>query len=365
MMQVHRQQPLNNDNHLLRKRIRDIQCDPLTNTRDKARLVQSLMSSSATCILSRSSNSTSNNESLECTHYDKKCSRMYFECCDVIDPCHRCHMARGQCNLRPARVKSVVCNECNFSQAPAQDCINCGVRMGRNYCDICKIWTPLDIYHCDDCGFCRVGKANEVFHCHTCEACFGIDGRDQHRCAKIQLKDACCPMCLESVHSAQKPSSILPCGHVLHADCWKEAARKGEFRCPTCRKSLFDMRQLWENIRRSIALQPIPKNFFPIRVGDLVESPYGPFQVTERRTFSDCNGSAGSPSGTKVLCEGVFPGWHLADGEPARAVLAEEILENQRKVRICCYDCEAKSTTKFHFLGLECPSCKGFNTCQL
>lgn len=352
-MEVH-SQPIKQEN-LLRKRIRDIQNDPFTNQRDKAHMMQSLMSSTATCIPSRTK---SHNLSPTCSHYDKKCSQMFFQCCEVYDPCHRCHMARGQCNVRPARVTSIMCNTCHYHQPPAHDCINCGERMGKSFCDICKIWTPLDIYHCHDCGICRVGKAEEVFHCHTCDACFGVEGREQHRCAKVQLKGTCCPMCLESVHSAQKPSSILPCGHVLHADCWKESARKGEFRCPSCRKSVFEMQSFWDNIRRSIALQPIPKKFFPIRVGDIVDSPYGPFQVLERRIVP-------GESASKVLCEGIFPEWHLTDGQLARATLDEELLENRKMTKICCFDCEAKTTAPFHFLGLECQACKGFNTCQL
>lgn len=30
-----------------------------------------------------------------CVHYSKHCSRFYFACCGVIDPCHRCHWERG------------------------------------------------------------------------------------------------------------------------------------------------------------------------------------------------------------------------------------------------------------------------------
>lgn len=359
-MEVH-QQPITQEN-LLRKRIRDIQNDPLTNPREKARMVQSLMTRTATCIQAQPK---SHNLSPTCSHYDKKCSQLYFECCEIYDPCHRCHMARGECNVRPAHVTSVMCNSCQHRQAPAQDCENCGERMGKSFCGICKIWTPAEIFHCNDCGICRVGKPEDVFHCHNCEACFGIEGREQHRCAKVQLKGACCPMCLESVHSAQKPSSILRCGHVIHADCWKESARKGEFRCPTCRKSLFEMQDFWNNIRRSIEMQPIPKNFFPIRVGDVVDSPYGPFQILNRREISQ-GGSVQSPDSqcgeAKVQWEGIFPEWQLAHGQSARATLEESLLDTRKKVKIFCFDCEAKTTTLFHFLGLECQCCKGFNT---
>lgn len=353
-MEIQHRQP--NQDRQLRKRIRDIQNDPCKNPHEKARLVQGLMHKVTTCISAH----PENDFSPTCSHYDKKCSQFFFECCNVVDPCHRCHLARGKCSLRPARVTSVMCNECGTHQEPAQDCINCSTRMGRSYCEVCKIWSPLDIYHCNDCGFCRVGKVDEVFHCHTCDACFGIEGRDQHRCAKIQLKDACCPLCLESVHSAQKPSSILSCGHVLHADCWREAASKGEFRCPTCRKSLFEMKSFWDSIRRSIALQPIPKKFFPIKIGDVVDSPYGKFLVIEKRNIVD------SSTGTfKTLCEGYIQEWTLANGSFPKATLDEDVLDNHKIVKICCFDCEQKTTTKFHFLGLECQACNGYNTSQI
>ena len=30
-----------------------------------------------------------------CSHYRKHTSRFYFECCGILDPCHRCHWERG------------------------------------------------------------------------------------------------------------------------------------------------------------------------------------------------------------------------------------------------------------------------------
>jgi hypothetical protein len=129
------------------------------------------------------------------------------------------------------------------------------------------------------------------------------------------------------------------------------------------------MQLFWENIRRSIAAQPIPKNFFPIRVGDVVDSPYGPFQVTSRRLvncMSNEDATPDTPIGSvTTLWEGFFPDWQLTVGQKAQAVLNENLLENHRKIKICCFDCEAKSVTNFHFLGLECQSCKGFNTAQI
>lgn len=346
----------------LRKRIRDIQENPSIDQKEKARMVQCLM-----CNDVRHASPTpsgppqESNCSLTCQHYKKQCSRFHFDCCGITDPCHRCHLARGTCSVRPPLISKVTCNVCNTEQPPAKNCMNCQVEFGKSYCSICKIWTPLDITHCNDCGFCRVGKSHEVFHCYTCDACFGVEGKSGHRCARIQLKDAACPLCLESVHTAQKASNILPCGHVLHADCWKEAAQKGEFRCPTCRKSLFDMAQFWNSIRRSIELQPIPRGFFPIRVGDIVDSPYGKFLVTSKRTMP----VSGERRQQEILCDGLLQDWKLSDGSYAKAVISEDKLTRNHTTKIVCYDCEKKSETPFHFLGLECKHCGGYNTCQM
>lgn len=300
------------------------------------------------------------NEALSCQHYkSKKCSRFYFDCCNTVDPCHRCHMARG-CDRKPPQISSIQCNDCGTKQEPSQRCVNpaCGVQFSNSYCDKCKIWTELDIVHCDHCGICRVGKPSSVFHCHTCDACFAKESQGTHRCAKSKLKDSSCPICLESVHTAQKASNILPCGHVVHGDCWKEAARKGEYRCPTCRKSLVDMRPVWTSIRRSISLQPIPRGFFPIQSGDLTNSPFGDFLVMGKR---QANSGVNSDK-VSTMCEGYLTGWELANGQRVRATIAEHCLDKKRDITVWCYDCEKKCDTEFHFLGLECRHCGGFNT---
>ena len=35
------------------------------------------------------------------------------------------------------------------------------------------------------------------------------------------------------------------------------------------------------------------------------------------------------------------------------------------QVNISCNDCEVRSEAKFHFLGLECAVCKGYNTARV
>ncbi len=328
------------------------------NSQQKAFQSQQIMG--GLCFTQRQQQS---NNAKTCQHYkNKKCSQFHFDCCQIRDPCHRCHLARG-CEQRPPLISSIICSECQVQQLPSQYCSNatCLVKFSNSYCEKCKIWTDVEIFHCDKCGVCRVGKESEVFHCDNCEACFGIEGRSHHRCAKTKLKDTNCPICLESVHTAQKASNILPCGHVVHGECWKQAATRGEYRCPTCRKSLVNMRLVWNNIRNSIALQPIPRGFFPIKEGDVTTSPFGDFVLVRKRLVMDCPVDQQNNK-DKIMWEGYFHNWQLSNGSVTKAFLQESVLDKKRALQVWCFDCENKSTTQFHFLGLECKNCGGFNT---
>lgn len=135
---------------------------------------------------------------LGCSHYVKECSNFFFECCQVVDPCHRCHMARETCDTKPPAISSIVCNRCGVKQSPSANCSNCSTAFSHSFCSICKIWTAADIFHCEGCGFCRVGKEEEIFHCNNCDACFSKSTQAEHVCAKTKLKGELCPLCLES-----------------------------------------------------------------------------------------------------------------------------------------------------------------------
>lgn len=405
-----------------------------------------------------------------CSHYDKKCSNFQFDCCNVLDPCHRCHMARESCDVKPPAVSSIMCNICLTRQSPSDTCIQCSTKFSHSYCGLCKIWTAVDISHCVGCGFCRVGKPDEIFHCSNCEACFSKETQGSHVCAKTKLKGECCPLCLESVHFSTKASTILNCGHVVHSDCWKSLFAQV---CPhvlpptynTVRSTIYptianyvisllgigrlplpylqevtlrhatilernQARNRYAGIKIlfiallqdsssvicgfCLVLQPIPDGFFPIRPGDTVHSPLGPFLVhsvapavstTTTTTTAGASASVLAPATTtgpahahasdtasdgwrSVLPQeegeevgtstgsdtdtgsiqqlqmytGELSQWVLEGGRPARATFCESALRRDNTVDITCYDCEQRSTTAFHFLGLECRCCGGFNT---
>ena len=130
------------------------------------------------------------NINLECAHYSKECSRLYFSCCDTLDPCHRCHMERG-CDASPPQVTSICCNACDTEQPPGHICINdkCGIQFSTSHCSKCVVWTKSDIHHCDGCGLCRVGKKDGLFHCDHCEACFDSATRSTHVCTLVSMKN--------------------------------------------------------------------------------------------------------------------------------------------------------------------------------
>jgi hypothetical protein len=298
------------------------------------------------------------NFSVTCNHYPhKKCSNFEFSCCNgLIDPCHRCHLERECCDVRPVAVTRITCNECHQSQAPGPKCIHCHIKFSKNYCDICKLFTEADIVHCEHCGFCRVGKKENVKHCFSCDACFDIDG---HRCSKVKFTQEKCPTCLESVHTSQTSCVVIPCGHILHESCWVTALEHGLYKCPYCSKSSIDLTRYWKSIKRTIQKFPMPDSNI-ISVGKTVYSPFGPFLVNKATPVDDDDNN----SVDKFLYSGILTDMQLSNGKYAEATFEGSFLKNVKIVMIQCNDCEQITKGPFHSNGLECRNCGSFNTNQ-
>ena len=360
-----------------------------------------------------------------CSHYSKKCGEFHFTCCNTIDNCHRCHAENRNCSIRPPQIDEIACLDCGTRQAPGTHCVNeaCKIQFSKNHCPVCKIWTEPEISHCVHCGFCRVGKEGTLKHCHDCEQCFAADYFETHQrdeCTKKSTRHESCPICLQSIHWNQKKMLATKCGHSVHLDCLERFLKSGNYKCSICRKSLCDMNSKWNEIRYSIRVQPMPS--LKIDINDVVDSPYGKFRIlgivcdktdTENTNASMSGGgrvrtsftsprstdagftdlpslggherSQTSPSGgggnglaaalqlilspgngfidDSNMYTGVFENWTLARGQQVKATLRGR---DVRKVLTCdvhCNDCENDSIgVPFHFLGMECKSCGGFNT---
>jgi len=144
------------------------------------------------------------------------------------------------------------------------------------------------------------------------------------------------------------------------------------------------MRQIWNEIRVLISQQPMPAEFSYglIDYDDIVESPDGLLKV---RDFILCGqlcervqGSlplhrrANIPLYDQVEVVGILVcdegGTNSTDtsSSESRGVVTFPLtaLRKNTEVLALCNDCGAKSKTLFHFLGLECAQCHGFNTTQ-
>lgn len=280
----------------------------------------------------------------ECTHYKKKCSQFFFSCCQIHDPCRRCHLERNIC--QEPILDTIQCNQCLTIQKPSSSCIFCFIPFSKYYCDICSIWTDLDdVYHCLDCGICRKGTKETTFHCDTCQTCFHQKFFHSHQCFQTSYKEKKCLLCHEDLFSSQEESFSIPCSHFIHMKCFKEYISYGNFTCPQCKKTLYDMTEEWNYRRKMIQEHPLTDEIISIKEGSIVPSLFGKFKIIKIE---------------KGNYKGEFIDWVLKDGIFAKGYLSSII--KKPYILIYCNDCLKKSYTQYHHYGLECNHCFSFNT---
>ena len=60
--------------------------------------------------------------------------------------------------------------------------------------------------------------------------------------------------------TSTKDIMMLDCGHWIHKDCYEEYS-KNDYRCPSCKKSMGNMKQCWKKMSDYINQLKIPKEF--------------------------------------------------------------------------------------------------------
>ncbi|TYJ02528.1 hypothetical protein E1A91_A13G235800v1 [Gossypium mustelinum] len=243
-----------------------------------------------------------------CPHYRRRC-QIRAPCCGEIFDCRHCHNeAKNNINvdqklrhdLPRRQISKVICSLCGTEQEAQQVCINCGVCMGKYFCNTCKLFdddTSKRQYHCDGCGICRIGGQENFFHCHKCGCCYSILLKNSHPCVEGAMHHDC-PICFEFLFESRQDVTILPCGHTIHTNCLKEMRDHFQYACPLCSKSVCDMSKVWEKFDEEIAAAPMPEEY------------------------------------------------------------------HNKIVSILCNDCGTKSLVRFHVLAQKCPNCKSYNTRQ-
>ena len=176
--------------------------------------------------------------SITCEHFKSKC-HIFASCCNEYVCCKICHDKKNNHLLKNKNKQKLLCLTCKQENKLSNQCTHCNTQFNNNYCPDCKIWTNLDIYHCDKCNICRIGKKESFIHCNKCNYCYLKD--NLHPCQNIINKDLTCQICIDSIDDIID-CKFLRCGHVMHYKCYDiyRSNFKGIFRCGLCQKSMFD-----------------------------------------------------------------------------------------------------------------------------
>jgi hypothetical protein len=211
---------------------------------------------------------------------------------------------------------------------------------------------------------------------------------------------------------------VVRCGHAMHQQCLEDSLKHGDPfippRCPICRKCLLTHAQskpYWDALRLCIKLQPPHYSEWRPDInerydddgndGDGINNANIIASVAEAEPLvssgsinderdadhlsttnamitrsADCDGTGtllttihpptvSPPPATEdgdidvspLMCNGGPTG--LGSSQMPLSYLREEHF-----VDIFCHDCEVKSHVRFHWLGLECAYCEGFNTAR-
>lgn len=209
---------------------------------------------------------TSNTSSIPCVHYDRKCN-IIAPCCNKVFGCRVCHDEFTNCEHGPMdrfQIKEIECKVCHTRQnSKTNICSNpsCQTTFAEYHCSICNLWMALSKkpFHCHECGFCRVGGEEKYKHCSKCSMCIHVDTYQTHHCLKDKFKNNC-PVCHEDMFTSRHAPQDLPCGHAIHAHCFRKLAGF-DYRCPICKKTVVSQKSMsraWTERARDIESQPMP-----------------------------------------------------------------------------------------------------------
>ncbi|XP_003606334.3 E3 ubiquitin-protein ligase RZFP34 [Medicago truncatula] len=255
------------------------------------------------------STNTHSSSNFGCTHYRRRC-KIIAPCCNEVFDCRHCHNeAKNSDEIKPDcrhdiprhEVKKIICTLCDTEQDVQQNCINCGVCLGKYFCGTCKFFDD-DIskqqYHCDECGICRTGGSDNFFHCKKCGCCYSVEIKEGHNCVERAMHHNC-PICFEYLFDTLREISVLTCGHTIHFECVKEMEKHHRYSCPVCSKSICDMSSVWKNLDEMLSSTPMSESY------------------------------------------------------------------KNKKVWILCNDCGVNSHVQFHIVAHKCLSCNSYNTRQI
>ncbi|KAK9985626.1 hypothetical protein SO802_030577 [Lithocarpus litseifolius] len=195
-----------------------------------------------------------------CSHYRRRC-KIRAPCCDEIFDCRHCHNeSKNSLEVDPVDrhdvprhdLKRVICSMCSTEQDIQQNCIQCGVCMGKYFCSKCNFFDD-DVskkqYHCDECGICRTGGKENFFHCSKYGKVLNSLFIVLETVSFVFLFDT------------TKEITVLRCGHTIHLECVREMEHHFQYSCPICSKFYCDMSRVWEKLDEEVAATPMPQTY--------------------------------------------------------------------------------------------------------
>ncbi|KAH9907974.1 hypothetical protein F4778DRAFT_455671 [Xylariomycetidae sp. FL2044] len=238
---------------------------------------------------------------LGCDHYRRNV-KLQCSTCNRWYTCRFCHDKVEDHALVRTETKHMLCMFCGTAQKAGETCVACGASAARYYCGICKLWN-------DD-------PDKPVYHCNDCGICRigrGL-GKDFFHCKKC-----CACMVISKENDHRCIERVTDCD------------------CPICGDYMFTS----------------PKAVCFMKCGHSIH----------RQCLEDyMQTSYKCPICSKSLAnmESQFRNLDLAiQTQPMPAEF-----QDTRAV-VLCNDCSAKTSTKYHWLGLKCSVCLSYNTAQL
>ncbi|EXJ86102.1 hypothetical protein A1O1_06471 [Capronia coronata CBS 617.96] len=238
---------------------------------------------------------------LGCPHY-KRNVKMQCNSCERWYTCRLCHDEVENHTLPRRDTRNMLCMLCNTPQPVGQFCKMCHVQTACYYCPVCKLWNN--------------DPAKSIYHCDDCGICRlgeGL-GKDFFHCRTCA---ACMSIQAESTHKCIERSTKCD--------------------CPICGEYMFTSNK--------------PVAF--MRCGHSIHE----------SCFAEwCNASYKCPLCSKSIAN-MESQFRRLDKHIEEQPMPEEYRDN--RAYIFCNDCNSRSVTKYHWLGLKCAICDSYNTTQL
>ncbi len=238
---------------------------------------------------------------LGCVHYMRNI-KMQCNTCEGWYTCRLCHDEVENHTLPRRETKHMLCMLCGTPQAVGQSCKKCQVQASHYYCGICRLWNN--------------DPEKSVYHCDDCGICRlgeGL-GKDFFHCNTCA---ACMSISAESTHK-----------------CIERSTKSD---CPICGEFMFTS-------NKAVAF---------MRCGH---------SIHEACFAAWCNTSYKCPICSKSIAN-MESQFRRLDRHIEEQPMPEEYCEN--RAYIFCNDCNSRSVTRYHWLGLKCTICESYNTAQL